>query len=443
MDKRKVLILGAAGRDFHNFNVYYKDNPYYEVVAFTATQIPNIEGRIFPASLAGQHYPDGIPIFKEDNLEELIKRFSVDEVVFAYSDVSHNYVMNIASRVMSSGASFVILGPDDTMLKSKLPVIAVCAVRTGAGKSPTSRKVSKILKEMGKSVAVIRHPMPYSGNLELQKCQRFSSFQDMDAAKCTFEEREEYEPHIEIGNVVFVGVDYKQILANAEKEADVILWDGGNNDIPFIKPDLLIVLVDPHRPGHEITYHPGETNLRMADVIIINKIATARPEAVLEVRKNIFNTNPAAEVIEATLPIFIENWERIRDKRVLAIEDGPTITHGEMPYGAGVIAARRYQAKELVDPRLSAPEKINKIYEKFPHIGPVLPAMGYDKEQIAGLEETINNSDADLVLSATPIDLARLLNVNKPVLRVRYELSEIGTPNLVTVLTNFFNKLNK
>jgi len=435
--KKKVIIMGAAGRDFHNFNVYFRNNEEFEVIAFTATQIPNIEGRKYPKELAGKLYPDGIPIYPEDELENLIKKHNVDLVVFAYSDVSHEYVMHRASRAMAAGANFMLMGADSTMLKSRKPVIAVCAVRTGSGKSQTTRRVAEILKKLGKKTVVIRHPMPY-GDLTKQIVQRFETFEDLDKHNCTIEEREEYEPHLERGNIVYAGVDYGKILEQAEEEADVILWDGGNNDMPFYKPDLLIVVADPHRPYHEITYHPGETNLRMADVILINKVETAYPEDIETVRENARASNPDAIILEAASPIFVENSEQIKGKRVLVVEDGPTLTHGEMSYGAGVVAAEKYGARELVDPRPYAAGSIKSTYEKYQQIGALLPAMGYSKEQLQELEETINKTPADLVVVATPINLGKILNLNKPYVRVKYELQEIGRPTLQDIIVKFF-----
>ena len=435
--KKKVIIMGAAGRDFHNFNVYFRNNEEFDVIAFTATQIPNIEGRKYPKELAGKLYPDGIPIYPEDELENLIKKHNVDLVVFAYSDVSHEYVMHRASRAMAAGANFMLMGADSTMLKSRKPVIAVCAVRTGSGKSQTTRRVAEILKKLGKKTVVIRHPMPY-GDLTKQIVQRFETFKDLDKHNCTIEEREEYEPHLERGNIVYAGVDYGKILEQAEEEADVILWDGGNNDMPFYKPDLLIVVADPHRPYHEITYHPGETNLRMADVIVINKVETAYPEDIETVRENARASNPDAIILEAASPIFVENSEQIKGKRVLVVEDGPTLTHGEMSYGAGVVAAEKYGARELVDPRPYAVGSIKSTYEKYQQIGALLPAMGYSKEQLQELEETINKTPADLVVVATPINLGKILNLNKPYVRVKYELQEIGRPTLQDIIEKFF-----
>ncbi|MEM4093553.1 MAG: cyclic 2,3-diphosphoglycerate synthase [Thermoplasmata archaeon] len=437
---RKVIIMGAAGRDFHNFNVFFRDNKDYKVVAFTATQIPNIENRKYPKELAGHLYPDGIPIYPEEELPDLIKKYNVDEVVFAYSDVSHEYVMHKASIAISNGADFRLMGAESTMLKSSKPVISICAVRTGSGKSQTTRKVSEILKKKGKKVVVIRHPMPY-GNLVKQKVQRFATMEDLDKNECTIEEREEYEPHIRNGTVVYAGVDYEAILREAEKEADIILWDGGNNDIPFYKPDLHIVVADPHRAGHEMTYHPGEANFRMANVIIINKEETAPKDGIDLIREHIAQVNPKAIVIDAASPFFIENPERIRGKRVLAIEDGPTLTHGEMSYGAAVLASKKFGASELVDAREYAVGTILETYNKYRQIKNYLPAMGYGEKQVKDLEQTINNTPCDLVVSATPIDLTRIMKINKPIIRVRYELDEIGKPDLEDVLTEFISKL--
>ncbi len=433
---RKVIIMGAAGRDFHNFNVFFRDNKDYRVVAFTATQIPDIEGRKYPAALAGKLYPKGIPIYSEADLTDLIKTHKVDEVHFAYSDVSHEYVMNKASQVLAAGANFVLLGPNDTMIKSRKPVVSVCAVRTGSGKSQTTRKVALTLKAKGRRVVVIRHPMPY-GDLVKQAVQRFATYEDLDRHECTIEEREEYEPHIDNGIVVYAGVDYGAILKQAEKEADVILWDGGNNDFSFYRSDLEIVVVDPHRAGHELSYHPGETNFRRADVYVVNKIDTADPEKVQLVLNNIKRINPGARVIRANSPIFVEDGSQIAGKRVLVIEDGPTLTHGGMRYGAGIVAAQKYQAAEIIDPRPFAVGSIKKTFEKYNHLDKVLPAMGYGEKQMRELAATINRIDCELVVSATPIDLNRVIKVNKPMLRVRYELEEIGTPNLKTVLKDF------
>ncbi len=435
----RTLIMGAAGRDFHNFNVYFRDNQDYEVVAFTATQIPNIEGRRYPAALAGALYPEGIPIYPESDLVQLIADLKVDQVIFAYSDVPHVYVMHKASQVLAAGADFRLMGMKNTQLKSTRPVVSVCAVRTGSGKSQTTRRVSLILRNLGYKVAAIRHPMPY-GDLVAQSVQRFANYSDLDKYNCTIEEREEYEPHLDNGIIVYAGVDYEAILRQAEKEVDIILWDGGNNDFPFYVPDLAIVVADPLRPGHESTYHPGETNVRSANVFVINKVDTAQPENVIKVREALQELNPLATVIEAASPLFVDHPEMIRGKRVLVIEDGPTLTHGEMAYGAGWVAARRYGAGEIIDPREYAVGAIINTYRKYPNTGPILPAMGYGDEMIRDLESTINNSPVDLVISATPIDLTRIIRVNKPMQRVRYELQEIGQPTLETVLKEKFGK---
>ncbi len=437
MSKVKVIIMGAAGRDFHNFNVYFRDNYAYDVVAFTATQIPNIEDRIYPPELTGDSYPKGIPIYPESELDRLVTELDVDQVVFAYSDVSHAYVMDKAAQILAAGADFRLLGPKATLLESSLPVISVCAVRTGAGKSQTSRRVADILREQGKRVVTVRHPMPY-GTLADQVCQRFSSYEDLDRHNTTIEEREEYEPHIDRGGVVYAGVDFGVILREAEKEADVILWDGGNNDLPFYKPDFHIVVVDPHRPGHELTYYPGEANARMADVIVINKIDTADFENISTVRRNIRSINPNAVVVEAASPIIVEDPQAIRGKKVLVVEDGPTLTHGGMSYGAGTVAANRLGAAELVDPRPYAVGSMKETFEKFPTIGPLLPAMGYGPRQVKELEETINATPCELVMVATPIDLRRVVRISKPCHRVRYELQEIGQPTLADLLSERF-----
>jgi predicted GTPase len=439
MKRTKVIIMGAAGRDFHNFNVYYRNNPQYEVVAFTATQIPGIGNRAYPPELAGPNYPKGIPIRPEEELPELIKKFEADEVVFAYSDVSDEYVMHRASLALANGPDFRLMGPSSTMVKSKVPIVSVCAVRTGSGKSQTSRKVSRILKKLGFKVVVIRHPMPY-GDLAKQACQRFASYEDLDKNDCTIEEREEYEPHIDNGIVVYAGVDYEKILREAEKEADMIVWDGGNNDIPFYKSDLHIVVADSHRPGHELTYHPGETNLRMADVIIINKVDTADPTNVATVRKNAKTVNPDAIIVEAASPITVDDPKAINGKKVLVVEDGPTVTHGNMAYGAGTIAAERLGAEEIVDPHPYAVGSITAAYKTYGHLGAVLPALGYGKEQIRELEQTINKTPCDVVLIGTPIDLRRVLNINKPAVRAKYELQEIGTPTLEEIIRKKFPK---
>ncbi|HLE15663.1 MAG TPA: cyclic 2,3-diphosphoglycerate synthase [Anaerolineales bacterium] len=435
----RTLIMGAAGRDFHNFNVYFRDNPAYQVVAFTATQIPNIERRRYPPDLAGSAYPEGIPIYPEEDLTLLIADQAIEQVIFAYSDVPHPYVMHKASMVLAAGADFRLMGTRSTMLKSKKPVVAVCAVRTGSGKSQTTRRVARILRDLGFRVAAIRHPMPY-GDLSKQAVQRFASYEDLEAQDCTIEEREEYEPHLANGVVVFAGVDYERILRQAEQEVDVILWDGGNNDLPFYVPDLHIVVADPHRPGHELSYHPGEANVRAANVFVINKVDTAQPENVITVRENLLLVNPAATIIEAASPLFVDDPIAIRGKRVLVIEDGPTLTHGEMAYGAGWVAARRFGAAEIVDPRPYAVGSIRETYRKYPNTGAVLPAMGYGDQMVHELEQTINNAQVDLVLIGTPIDLASLLRIDKPSQRVRYELQEIGQPTLEDILKLQFGK---
>jgi predicted GTPase len=435
--KERVLIIGAAGRDFHNFNVYFRGRAQYEVVAFTAAQIPNIDGRVYPPELAGPAYPKGIPIYPESELTDLIRRLRVDRAVFAYSDVSHEYVMHHASQVLAAGADFCLMGTATTMLVSSEPVVAVCAGRTGSGKSQTTRRVCSLLQGMGKRVVAVRHPMPY-GNLVEQACQRFATYEDLDRYRCTIEEREEYEPHIDRGVIVYAGVDYERILRAAENEADVIVWDGGNNDLPFYRPNLHIVVLDPLRPGHEVRYHPGETNLRMANVVLINKIDTADRADIDAVRGNVMDLNPGATIVEAASPILVEDPRAIRGKRVLVVEDGPTLTHGEMAYGAGVVAARRFGAAEIVDPRPYAVGSIVEIYARYPRIGPLLPAMGYGPAQVADLEQTIANTPCDLVLVATPIDLRHVVSVCKPVQRVRYEVQEIGRPDLADVLAQAF-----
>lgn len=435
----KTLIMGAAGRDFHNFNVFYRDNKDYEVVAFTATQIPNIEGRKYPAQLAGSLYPAGIPIYPESELVRLIKDLKVDQVVFAYSDVPHEVVMHKASIVLAAGADFRLMGTETTQVKSIKPVVSVCAVRTGSGKSQTTRRVAAILREMGYKVAAIRHPMPY-GDLVKQKVQRFATYADLDKHECTIEEREEYEPHIDNGVIVYAGVDYEAILRQAEQEVDIILWDGGNNDFSFYKSDLSIVVADPHRAGHEKAYHPGETNVRLADVFVINKVDTADPAKVIEVRNTLHELNPRAIVIEGASPLFVNDPEAIRGKRVLVVEDGPTLTHGEMAYGAGWVAAKRFGAGEIVDPRPFAVGSIHDTFVKYPKTGTILPAMGYGDQMVKDLEKTINKADVDLVISATPIDLTRIIKVNKPMQRVGYELQEIGKPDLKDILTKKFAK---
>jgi predicted GTPase len=439
MSAIKTLIMGAAGRDFHNFNVFFRDNPDYDVVAFTATQIPDIEGRTYPAALAGKLYPQGIPIYAESDLLKLIAEKKVDQVIFAYSDVPHEVVMHKASAVLAAGADFRLMGTKTTQLKSSKPVVSVCAVRTGSGKSQTTRRVSLILRAMGYKVAAIRHPMPY-GDLVKQAVQRFADYSDLDKNECTIEEREEYEPHLDNGVIVYAGVDYEKILRQAEQEVDIVLWDGGNNDFPFYVSDLQIVVADPHRPGHEMSYHPGETNVRAADVFVINKVDTADPENVIKVRQNLRLLNPDAIIIEAASPLFVDDPDSIRGKRVLVIEDGPTLTHGEMAYGAGYVAARRFGASEIVDPRPFAVKSIKATYEKYPKTGPILPAMGYGEAQTRDLEATINRADVDMVIIGTPIDLNRIIKINKPAQRVRYELQEIGRPNLEDILRAKFGK---
>ncbi|MGM0689674.1 MAG: cyclic 2,3-diphosphoglycerate synthase [Bacillota bacterium] len=442
MKKKNVIIIGAAGRDFHNFNTYYRNNGDYKVVAFTAAQIPDIEDRLYPPSLAGSLYPDGIPIYSEEILPRLIKDLQADECVFSYSDVSYSTVMGISAIVNASGADFKLLGPNSTMIKSSKPVISVCAVRTGSGKSQTSRKVIELLMDRNLSAVVIRHPMPY-GNLEKQKVQRFASLDDLQKHNCTIEEMEEYEPHITRGNIVYAGVDYEAILRAAENDpagCDLIVWDGGNNDFSFYRPDLAITLLDPHRPDHELNYYPGEVNLRMADVAIINKIDSAGPESIQRVENNIHNINPGAVIIRAESKITLNNPELIEGKRVLVIEDGPTLTHGEMKIGAGTIASQRFGAKELVDPRPYIVGKLVDTFETYPDIGILLPAMGYDELQLRDLEETINNTDCESVVIGTPIDLSRIIKINKPFVRVKYELAEVGSPNLDEVLEDFIEK---
>jgi len=433
MNRIKTIIMGAAGRDFHNFNVLYRDNEQREVVAFTATQIPNIEGRVYPPELAGKLYPNGIPIYDESELESLIEKYMVDEVVFSYSDISHETVMHEASRVLATGAHFKLLGAKATMIKSTKPVVAIGAVRTGCGKSQTTRRAAQILKAAGKKVAVIRHPMPY-GDLVAQRVQRFASIEDMTAQHCTIEEMEEYEPHITAGNVVYAGVDYEAILRQAEQEADIILWDGGNNDLPFYQPDVLIVVVDPHRPGHERTYHPGETNLLLADAVVINKVDSAEPDDVNDVRWSVQEANPNAVIIEAASPISVENHQLIQGKKVLVVEDGPTVTHGEMPYGAGFIAADKFGAEEIIDPRPYTVGSITATFEKYPDIGPLLPAMGYGEQQVKDLEATIAKVKCDVVVIGTPIDLRRIVKIKQPSVRATYDLQEIGQPTLEQVL---------
>jgi predicted GTPase len=430
---KRVLIMGAAGRDFHNFNVTYRDDPHTEVVAFTATQIPFIENRRYPAELAGARYPDGIPIYLEDQLDRLIRELDVEDVVFAYSDISHAYVMHKASQVLADGASFVLLGPKATMLEANVPVVSVCAVRTGSGKSQTTRRVVKTLKDHGKTAVVVRHPMPY-GDLVAQRVQRFESFEDLDRANVTIEEREEYEPHLRNGTVVYAGVDYGAILEQAQKECDVLVWDGGNNDYPFYRPTVAIVVADPLRAGHEFSYHPGETNFRMADVIVINKVDSATPAQIEEVERSAAELNPRALIIKGASPVRLEDETELAGKRVLVIEDGPTLTHGEMLYGAGVVAARQAGAAEILDPREYAVGSMKDIYAKY-RIGPVLPAMGYSAEQLGEFESMINATPADVVVIATPVDLRKLVRIEKPAVRVFYDLEEIeASPTIADAL---------
>lgn len=439
--RRRVIIAGAAGRDFHNFNVVFRDNPDYEVVCFTATQIPSIENRKYPPELSGKLYPDGIPIYPEEKLPELIKENDVEMVVLAYSDLSYSYVMERSAIVNAAGADFVLMGPKSTMLKSKKPVIAVTAVRTGCGKSQISRKIFEILSKKGLKVVSIRHPMPYDRDLTTQIMQRFSSYDDLEKYNCTIEEREEYEPYIDMGGVVYAGVDYQKILENAENEADIIIWDGGNNDFPFIKPDLWITVADPHRPGHEVSYYPGEVNFRSAHVIIINKVNTAEKENIEKVKENARKLNPDAKIIEGVSEIVVEKPEKIKGKRVLVIEDGPTATHGGVGYGAGYIAAVENGAKEIIDPRPFAVGSIVETFKKYTHLSKVLPAMGYGKEQIKELEETINRCDADIVVSGTPIDLNRIINVNKPIVRVRYGVGKETEKELEHIVEEFLSEV--
>jgi predicted GTPase len=439
MTRTRVLIMGAAGRDFHNFNTVFRDNKKYEVVAFTATQIPNIDGRKYPAKLAGDLYPKGIPIYREADLPRLINELKVDEVIFAYSDVNHQYVMDKASLVMASGADFKVLGTQHTMLKSKVPVIAVVAARTGSGKSQTSRKVCSYLRGAGKEVVAIRHPMPY-GDLVKQKVQRYASLEDLNKHRCTVEEMEEYEPHIVEGTIIYAGVDYGAILRQAEQEADVIIWDGGNNDMSFYKPDLTITVVDPHRPGHELTYYPGVTNVRLADVVVVNKVDSAHTENIERVIQNVRTINPHAVIIQAASPISVEDPEVIRGRRVLVVEDGPTLTHGEMTFGAGVLAAKTFGAKEIIDPRPYAVKSIADTYAKYPSTGALLPAMGYGEQQMKDLETTINNVPCDAVVIGTPIDLRRIINIKKPSVRVQYSLEEVTKPDLQDVIDKFLLK---
>ena len=437
----RIVIMGAAGRDFHNFNTVYRDDPNSQVVAFTAAQIPDIAGRRYPQSLAGELYPDGIPITDESELQQLCQKAHIDQVVFAYSDISHARVMHKASIALAAGADFLMLGPERTMLKAKVPVIAVCAVRTGCGKSQTTRWLSSQLKQHGLKVAVIRHPMPY-GNLEHQAVQRFERKVDLDNAECTIEEREEYEPHLVLGNIVYAGVDYAEIVKRAEAEADIILWDGGNNDFSFIRPDLHIVMVDPLRPGHETTHHPGEAVLRMADVVLIGKVNSASEADIQCVTENAQRINPDATIVRGASPVLLDDPEAVRGKRVLVVEDGPTITHGSMPYGAGYVAAIAAQTREIIDPHRYAVDEISAVYTKYPHIGSVLPAVGYHPSQLKALQDTINAADADVVVSGTPCDLQALIDINKPVVRARYEFAEVGEPGLGQVIEDFLKRMN-
>ncbi len=437
----RIVIMGAAGRDFHNFNQVYRHDPEVEVVAFTAAQISGIANRRYPACLAGSLYPEGIPIVAETELESLCRREQIDCVVFAYSDLTHAEVMHLASRAMVAGADFLFLGPERTMLSAKVPVIAVSAVRTGCGKSQTTRWLSKLLRQKGLQVAVIRHPMPY-GDLEKQAVQRFATKADLDIAECTIEEREEYEPHLEVGNIVYAGVDYGLIVQKAEREADIILWDGGNNDFPFIKPDLHLVLVDPLRPGDETTHHPGEVVLRMANIVIIAKVDSAADADVQRVSDTVKRVNPQAVIVRGASPIQLDNPEAVRDRRILVVEDGPTTTHGGMPYGAGYVAATRAQAAAIVDPRAYAVPEIAEVYVRYPHIGSILPAMGYFPAQLKALETTINNAKADVVVAATPSDLSSLMQLNKPVVRARYEFAEVGKPSLSAQIEQFLVRKN-
>jgi predicted GTPase len=430
---RKIVIMGAAGRDFHNFNVVFRDRDDVRVTAFTATQIPDIAGRRYPAELAGPHYPDGIPIYGEERLEELAAAEGFDEAVFSYSDVSHQHVMEQASRIVALGADFRLLGADVAMLRSKLPVVAVCAVRTGCGKSQTSRRVAAILKALGRRPVVVRHPMPY-GDLAAQRVQRFATLEDMRRQRCTIEEMEEYEPHIEAGFTVFAGVDYAAILAAAEAEGDVILWDGGNNDLPFYRPDVHLTVVDPHRPGHELSYFPGRINLLCADIVVINKVDTAPADGLAAVRENVRSLNPRAAVVEAASPITADGAERIRGARVLVVEDGPTLTHGGMTFGAGTVLARSHGASAIVDPRPWTTGSIRDTFERYPAIGALLPAVGYGEAQVRDLEETIRRVPCDLVIVATPVDLTRIVRIDKPMLRARYSLAETTRPDLTELL---------
>jgi len=440
MSKKRVIIMGAAGRDFHNFNVYFRDNKEYEVVAFTATQIPNIHGRKYPSELSGKLYPNGIPIYHEEELPNLIKELNADIVVFAYSDLPNQYVMDKSALVNAYGADFMLMGTENTQIKSSKPVIAVCAVRTGCGKSQVSRAIFEILRKKGIRVASIRHPMPYDQDLNSQIVQRFASYEDLDKYRCTIEEREEYEPYIDMGGVIYAGVDYEKILREAEKDADVIIWDGGNNDFSFYKSDLLITIADPHRAGHELSYYPGELNTIAADVVIINKINTAKKEDIELVENNVKKVNKDAQIIMGISTVFAEEPDKIKGKRVLIIEDGPTVTHGSMPYGAGTVAAKDVGVKEIIDPRPYAVGSIKETFDKYTHLTNVLPAVGYGKKQISELEETINNADAEVVVSGTPIDITRVLTSKKPIVRVRYGVGEKTLAELKEVIEKFVKK---
>jgi len=435
--QKKILIMGAAGRDFHNFNVYFRSNPSYKVIAYTAAQIPDIAGRKYPADLSGDLYPDGIPIYPEDDLEQLIKKHDIEEVYFSYSDVPYSIVMNQSARVNAAGADFILLGCDHTMISSSKPVIAVCAVRTGCGKSQVSRALFEILRKQGLRVSSIRHPMPYDKDLSMQSVQRFASYDDLDRYNCTIEEREEYEPYIDMGGVIYAGVDYERILRTAEQEADVIIWDGGNNDFSFIKPDLLLTLADPHRPGHECAYYPGEVNARSADIVIINKVNTAETDHIDQVRSNIKQMNPDATIINGISSVILEEPEKVKGKRVLIIEDGPTVTHGEMSFGAGMVAALNHDVGEIIDPRAFAVDSIQRTFEKYTHLQKVLPAMGYGKEQMKDLEETINRCDCDVVISGTPIDITRVIQPKKPIVRVRYGVGQETYQELEKIVKQF------
>jgi len=439
-DQKKVIIMGAAGRDFHNFNTYFRENKDYKVVAFTATQIPDIHGRKYPPELSGKLYPEGIPIYSEEKITDLIKEHDIDMIAFSYSDLAYDYVMSKSAEVNAAGADFVLLGPDSTQIKSEKPVIAVCAVRTGCGKSQVSRKIFEILTKKGLKVASIRHPMPYDKDLNMQTLQRFASYDDLDRYNCTIEEREEYEPYIDMGGVIYAGVDYEKILREAEKEADIIIWDGGNNDFSFYKTDLLITLADPHRPGHEISYYPGEVNVRAADVVIINKVNTAEKENIEIVRKNIEKINPKAKIIMGISSVFAEDEQKISGKKVLVIEDGPTVTHGGMAYGAGTVAAKKAGVSKIVDPRDFAVGSIVDTFNKYTHLTNVLPAMGYGKKQMSELEETVNNSDAEIVVSGTPIDITRVINPNKEIVRVRYGVGDKTADELKEIIDSFTKK---